>query len=184
MLFLGGSTREGSFNEKLLKYVANYIQSECGVQTQMLPTKELLCIPVFRADLEEEHHIPQEIIQFAEELKKDPILCLAVPEYNGSMPAGVKSIIDWVSRLRPMPLDGVHVFLLSASTGKLCGIRGLWQSRVPFEVLGCHVFPQMYGLGKAHEAFDDKDQLKDFKEAAILHKLIQRFVNYTNSIRK
>jgi len=47
------------------------------------------------------------------------------------------------------------------------GNRGLWALRVPFEHLGTRVYPDMFSLGQAHQAWDGDA----FKEAAIQERL-------------
>jgi hypothetical protein len=34
------------------------------------------------------------------------------------------------------------------------GNRGLWALRVPFEHLGSRIYPEMFSLAQAHDAFD------------------------------
>ena len=80
---------------------------------------------------------------------------VASPEYNMSMPALVKNAIDWLSRTKPMPLRGKNALLLSASQGLVGGNRGLWALRVPLEVLGVHVYPDMFSLATAQNAFSE-----------------------------
>jgi len=63
--------------------------------------------------------------------------------------------------VKPVPLRGKHGFLLSASTGQVGGIRGLWQLRIPLEGLGVLVYPDMYTLPWAEQAFDEQGQLKE-----------------------
>ena len=41
------------------------------------------------------------------------------------------------------------------------GNRGLWASRVPFELLGVHVYPDMFSLAQAHKAFAEDGSLAD-----------------------
>ena len=88
-------------------------------------------------------------------------LIVASPEYNASMPAGIKNLIDWVSRVRPQPFNGKQALLLSASPSMVGGNRGLWALRIPFEHLGTRVYPDMFSLAQAHEAFDDGGGLKN-----------------------
>jgi NAD(P)H-dependent FMN reductase len=79
---------------------------------------------------------------------------IASPEYNASMPGLLKNAIDWVSGHRPQPFNERHGLLLSASPSMVGGNRGLWALRVPLEHLGARVFPDMFSLAQAHQAFD------------------------------
>ena len=70
------------------------------------------------------------------------------------MPGVLKNAIDWVSRFRPQPFNERHGLLLSASPSMVGGNRGLWALRVPFEHLGARLYPDMFSLAQAHQAFD------------------------------
>ena len=41
------------------------------------------------------------------------------------------------------------------------GNRGLWTLRVPLEHLGTRVYPDMFSLAQAHQAFDGNGRLSD-----------------------
>ena len=49
---------------------------------------------------------------------------IVTPEYNWSIPGGLKNAIDWVSRLKDQPFAGKPVALQSAAIGALG--RGAW----------------------------------------------------------
>src|SRR5437667_9323063 len=75
------------------------------------------------------------------------------------MPGLLTNAIDWVPRFRPQPSNDRHAFLLSASPSMVGGNRGLWSLRVPLEHLGSRVYPDMFSLAQAHQAFDAQDKL-------------------------
>ena len=70
------------------------------------------------------------------------------------MPGNLKNAIDWVSRFRPQPFNERHCLLMSASPSMAGGNRGLWSLRIPLEHLGSRVFPDMFSLAMAHQAFN------------------------------
>jgi chromate reductase, NAD(P)H dehydrogenase (quinone) len=80
-------------------------------------------------------------------------MIIASPEYNFSIRGTLKNAIDWISRIRPVPLRGKSALLGAASRGTIGGIRGLWQLRILLEGLGVHVYPDMFALETAEEAF-------------------------------
>ena len=84
---------------------------------------------------------------------------IASPEYNASMPGHLKNAIDWVSRIRPQPFNGRQGMLISASPSMAGGNRGLWSLRVPLEHLGARLYPDMFSLAQAHQAFDPAGRL-------------------------
>ena len=64
-----------------------------------------------------------------------------------------------VSRARPQPFNGKQGLLLSASPSQAGGNRGLWALRVPLEHLGARIYPDMFSLAQAHQAFDSSGRL-------------------------
>lgn len=62
---------------------------------------------------------------------------------------------------------------MGASPSPVGAARGLWQTRIPLE--GC-VFPDMFALALAHQAFDEHGQLQDPKLAERLKKDVSSFV--------
>ncbi|HEY6355959.1 MAG TPA: NAD(P)H-dependent oxidoreductase, partial [Burkholderiaceae bacterium] len=50
-------------------------------------------------------------------------LLFVTPEYNFSIPGGLKNVIDWLSRGEDQPLSGKPVAILSATGGPLGGAR-------------------------------------------------------------
>jgi NAD(P)H-dependent FMN reductase len=66
-----------------------------------------------------------------------------------------------VSRLRPQPFNGKQAMLFSASPSMAGGNRGLWALRIPLEHLGMRVYPDMFSLAQAHQAFDEQGGIRD-----------------------
>jgi NAD(P)H-dependent FMN reductase len=114
-------------------------------------------------------------------LAADAII-IATPEYNYSISGALKNAFDWVSRDRPMPWRGKSVYLMSASPSPMGGIRGLWQTRIPFEGCGALVFPDMFMLAHAHEAFDENGRLRDQETMARLEREIAGFVRLAEAV--
>jgi NAD(P)H-dependent FMN reductase len=92
------------------------------------------------------------------------------------LPGTLKNAIDWVSRMKPMPLRGKHGVLLAASTSLVGGIRGLWALRVPLEGLGVMLLPDMFALPQAPQAFDEHGKLKDPELRERLRKLVSGYL--------
>jgi NAD(P)H-dependent FMN reductase len=107
----------------------------------------------FDFDVEQETGVPEPATRFRRWLEAADAFVIASPEYNASVPGALKNLIDWVSRVRPQPFNGKQGLLMSASPSMAGGNRGLWSLRVPLEHLGSRVYPDMFSLAQAHEAF-------------------------------
>jgi NAD(P)H-dependent FMN reductase len=174
-LFFAGSLRADSVNKKYVKEALR-LANELSHEGEFIDLKSYP-LPVFDEDIQNSTGFPAELTQLAEKISAADALVISTPEYNGSIPGNLKNLIDWLSRLNPMPLADKSLLLLAASPGPLSGVRGLWHTRVPFEAVGVHVYPNMVGLGGAFDAFDAEGKLKDEKKAAMLKDTLAKFLN-------
>jgi chromate reductase, NAD(P)H dehydrogenase (quinone) len=114
-------------------------------------------VPPYDGESDDARGTPAGAEGLARRLTASDAFILASPEYNASMPGGVKNLIDWTSHIKPQPFDGRHALLLSASVNDGGGRRGLSALRVPLEHFGVRVFPETFSLGAAHQAFANGD---------------------------
>ena len=157
VLIFGASLRQGSLNDRLAG-LAQRVVEERGARVDRGSMAEFDC-PSYDGDLETEGSIPEPAKEFCRRLKAADAMMIASPEYNASMPGVLKNLIDWTSRIRPQPFNGKQCFLLSASPSMAGGNRGLWSLRIPLEHLGSRVYPDMFSLAQAHEAFGANGRL-------------------------
>ena len=151
IMVLGAALRKDSLNVRLARLAAQVATSQ-GAIARLAAMTEFDCQP-YDQDVEVTSGIPDGAKAFCRSLKESDAFIIASPEYNASMPGYLKNSIDWVSRFRPQPFNGKQAFLLSASPAMGGGNRGLWSLRVPLEHLGARVYPDMFSLAQAHEAF-------------------------------
>ena len=157
LLIFGASLRQGSLNDRLARLAQDVVEQR-GARVDRGTMAEFDC-PSYDGDLESEGSIPEPAKEFSRRLKAADALMIASPEYNASMPGVLKNLIDWASRIRPQPFNGKQCFLLSASPSMAGGNRGLWSLRIPLEHLGSRVYPDMFSLAQAHEAFGANGRL-------------------------
>lgn len=160
-LIFAASLRKGSLNERLASLAARVVADAGG--TVVRANMEDFDCPSYDGDAEADTGIPPGADRFRSKLLSTDGFIVSSPEYNASMPGVFKNLIDWVSRYRPQPLKGRHALLLSASPSMSGGNRGLWALRVPLEHLGARVYPDMFSLAQAHEAFGEDGKILDPK---------------------
>ena len=80
-------------------------------------------IPIFDADDEAEFGIPEKVKIIGEKFKEADAIYISTPEYNFSISAPLKNVIDWISRLEGTPLKGKPVAVASVSAGGSGGLR-------------------------------------------------------------
>lgn len=176
ILVFAASLRKQSFNKKLARNVEKHLKTKSGVQSQLVEMNDY-DMPIMNEDLEE-NGLPANVVKFVELVKNADAVVISTPEYNGSIPPLLKNVIDWLSRPSPHAWLGKPVLLMAASPGEYGGVRSTLHSRQPLDKLSAFVWPEHLNLGKAHEAFDDKGDLKDPKMVSRLNGLLDKFVGY------
>lgn len=176
-----GSLRKSSYNRRLLTLVSETV-ARSGAQLDVVEFADIDA-HTYSEDRQKEQGFPPSIEAIKARIEAADGLVIASPEYNFSYPGGLKNVIDWLSRYRPMPMRGVPTLLVSASTGPFAGNRGLWALRVPLESMGAPVYPDMYSLPFAGEAFDESGNLRDPDRARRLEANVVAFLDYARRLR-
>jgi chromate reductase len=159
LLVFSASMRTGSLNTRLAGLAATTVKANGGMVD--LASMTDFDAPSFDADSESSRAWPSGVENLRRRLETSNAFIIVSPEYNASMPGVLKNAIDWVSRYRPQPFNERHGLLLSASPSMGGGNRGLWALRVPLEHLGARIYPDMFSLAKAHQAFDQSGRIAD-----------------------
>lgn len=115
---LEGSLREASLSRAVGRAVSALVPPELSVTT--LPNPGTL--PLFNQDLSDSG-LPQSVARLIEAVTAIDALLIVTPEYNWSIPGGLKNAIDWLSRSDPNPLAHKPVAVWSVSPGLLGGAR-------------------------------------------------------------
>jgi NAD(P)H-dependent FMN reductase len=151
LLVFSASLRADSLNTRLARLAGRIIEHQGG--SVDAATMAEFDGPSYNQDAQTRGGLPPGPVALCRRLEASDAFVIASPEYNGSMPGVLKNAIDWASRQRPQPFNERHALLLSASPSMVGGNRGLWALRVPLEHLGARVYPDMFSLAQAHQAF-------------------------------
>ncbi|MEO8087514.1 MAG: NAD(P)H-dependent oxidoreductase [Bacteroidota bacterium] len=183
LLIFSVSMRAESLNTRLAKLAASLVEKNGGI-VDYAAMKDFDCHS-FNGDEEQKNGISLGAAEFNKRILANDAFLIACPEYNGSMPGLIKNAIDWVSRFRPQPFNEKHGLLMSASPSMAGGNKALWSLRMPFEHLGARVFPDMFSLAMAHQAFSPEGALvnpvlaKRFEETIVgFMDLVEAAKNY------
>ncbi len=172
LLALAASYRSNSLNRTLLAHAVAEAQ-KLGAEVTTLEY-EACEAPLYRGEHTE---LPAGAKLLADALLAHDGLLLASPEYNWSVPGSLKNLIDWISVDDRAPLKGRTAMLMCASPSVRGGISGLQHLRVPLELLGMFVYPQMVGIGSMKNANMLRDKDKKHLEACT-----QDFLRITGAI--
>lgn len=113
-----GSLRKGSFNGMVARTLPKI--APAGMEVSPLPS--IANIPLYDADLQQEG-FPAIVEALAEQIRHADGVVIVTPEYNYSVPGGLKNAIDWLSRLPDQPLTGKPVLIQTSSMGAIGGAR-------------------------------------------------------------
>jgi NAD(P)H-dependent FMN reductase len=180
VLAFAGSLRSGSFNQKLIRVAAQMAEQE-GCEVNLVQFRQF-SMPPYDADEHEAKGLPPGAQAMERCVRWSDAILLAAPEYNYSISGPLKNAIDWVSRARPMPWRGKSMYLMSASPSSAGGIRGLWQTRIPLEGCGAFVFPDMFALSSAHEAFRSDGSLASAEKEGRLRQELAGFLRLAEAV--
>ena len=115
LLGICGSTRKASLNRALLEALAEVMPAGAT-----LALWDGLDLPIFSSDLAE----PPRITELKHAIATAHGVVIAVPEYNYSIPGGLKNALDWVSRPpAASPMRRKPVGLIGAASGMSGTIR-------------------------------------------------------------
>jgi NAD(P)H-dependent FMN reductase len=159
VLVFGASLRDSSLNDRLATLAARSVEAHGGTVDRAVMA-DFDC-PSYDGDEEGEGNMPEGALRLKDRLCGSDGFIIASPEYNASMPGILKNVIDWTSRFRPQPFTRRYGMLMSASPSMSGGNRGLWSLRIPLEHLGARVYPDMFSLAQAHQAFDENGKIAD-----------------------
>jgi len=119
-----GSLRKGSYNAALARALPGI--APAGVEIAFLPS--IATLPLYDGDIEAAG-FPDSVLAMGAAVKAADALVIVTPEYNYSVPGGLKNAIDWLSRLPDKPLKGKPVLIQSASMSTLGGARAQYHLR-------------------------------------------------------
>jgi len=156
ILGIAGSLRRGSHNRKLLRAAGRALPP--GVE--LVEWEGLAGLPIFDEDMEK--HPPALVQDFLDEVEAADAILISTPEYNASLPGGLKNALDWASR--PFPdnvLRDKPSAVIGASTGLFGAVWAQAEVRKVLKASGAHVLESELPVGMADGAFDGDGDLID-----------------------
>ena len=182
LLTFAASLRKESFNRKLIHQAVEILKMTPSIQVDRADYREFE-MPIYDGDLEESSGIPNGGKELVRRVQAADAVVISTPEYNGGMPGTLKNALDWASRNKPNPFEDKPLLLIGASPGGFGAVRGLWHSRVPFEAVGAFVYPEMFGLAHADQAFDESGNFSNPKNRERLEGIIQFYLKFAAGVR-
>jgi len=157
VLAVSGSLRAGSHNTELLRAAA--AAAPAGVDVELW--EGIGALPPYDPDLDGDAP-PASVRQLRADWGAADAILFATPEYNGSVPGGLKNAVDWGSRPRlEAPLTNKTVAVVGASPGRFGALWAQADLRKILGVAGARVVGDELPVTRAHERFDADGRLLD-----------------------
>src|SRR4029078_5374610 len=174
---ISGSLRKGSYNRAVLRAAASLMPdgSELRVET-------IEGIPLYDADEETAHGIPDRVARLKDAIAAAEGLLLVTPEYNNSIPGVTKNAIDWLSRPPadiPRVFGGKPVALAGASPGGFGTILSQNAWLPVFRTLGTNLWSGGRLLvSRAGQVVDSAGEIYDAAARDAIALFVRGFVSY------
>ena len=171
-----GSLRKGSYNRMVMNLLPSWAPANLKI-SEAPPFSEF---PLYNADIQNSSGFPAPVQTLADAIRAADGVIFVSPEYNYSIPGGLKNAIDWVSRLPNQPFANKPVTIISAAAGILGG------GRMQYDLRRCMIFldaltmnkPEVF-IGGAMQKFDEKSgQLKDEQAAGFIKQQLAAFAKF------
>ncbi|MFA6428443.1 MAG: NAD(P)H-dependent oxidoreductase [Candidatus Buchananbacteria bacterium] len=177
VLAICGSLREKSTNYLALK-IAEKIVAETGAEVTEIKPKDLQ-LPIFDEDIEAVG-VPEAVQKIYDQIVASDLVLIASPEYNHSLPGGLKNLIDWTSRQTNAWNNKVVAFF-GASAGSFGTVRMQPHLR---QILAClnakFVSQPQVHLAFGQKAFNSDGSFVEAKNLESLKTLIFATVELAN----
>lgn len=175
---LEGSLRRASLSRAAGRAAVDLMPD--GVEALVLPNPGTL--PLFNQDVLDEG-MPEVAGTFIAAVEAVDALLIVTPEYNWSIPGGLKNAIDWLSRNNPSPLANKPVAIWSVSPGLLGGARvheGLRHTLLSQDML-IMAKPEVQIAGAKGKLDVDAGQITNADTEAFLRGHLSSFAAFCNS---
>lgn len=175
---MSGSLRKGSYNTSVLNFLkANAPEN---VEIEIL---SIAGLPLYDQDIQDTEGFPPAVQRMAQAIKESDGLIIVSPEYNYSIPGGLKNAIDWVSRSLIKPFEYKPVGVMGASTGMLGTARMQYHLRQVMVFVNAFVMnkPEVM-ISQAQTKINEQGDLTDEKTREFLKVFIDSFCRFTDRV--
>jgi len=165
-----GSLREGSVNGSAARAAVSLVGDSTSLDVYSIDD-----LPLFDGDAEEAGP-PRPVTELHEAVRAADGIVLFSPEYNSSLPAVTKNVIDWLSR-DPSCWDGTGITMVSMSPGgrAAAGAREHFEAIMPRQAT--RLFPTI-GFGEYSGRLDEDGTVVDPETLAELQSFLSEFADF------
>ncbi|MDA8585667.1 NAD(P)H-dependent oxidoreductase [Rhodobacteraceae bacterium] len=173
LLMICGSLRKASQNRMLLEAAGRLWTGKAEMAS--------IDMPVYNGDDEDQSGLPKAAQLLVSQITAADAVLIGTPEYNQSIPGGLKNAFDWVSRVEGKPWADKPVAIVSAAAGRAGGARAQYALRLamtPFQprlLTGPEVM-----VAAAHKEFNGAGELISEAYQKTLRTLLEKLAAEAN----
>jgi chromate reductase len=161
-----GSLRKASYN----RMVMNALPGLAPPGMTIIEAPSFADFSPYNVDTQTASGIPPSVQKLADAVRATDGVIFVTPEYNFSIPGGLKNAIDWVSRVENQPFAGKPVAIQSATNGPLGG------GRMQYDLRRSMIFLDAVTLNKPEIFIGNASQRIDEKTGQITDEATKKFI--------
>ncbi|HSO31086.1 MAG TPA: NADPH-dependent FMN reductase [Labilithrix sp.] len=156
VLGISGSLRQGSFNTAVLRAAVELAPADMTIEIG-----DFREVPLYDDDVRAAG-LPPAVEKLRDAIAAADAILIVTPEYNYSVPGGLKNAIDWASRPPNQPFAGKPLAIMGASGGPSGTMRAQYHLRQIAVFLDMHPLnkPEVF-VRAAQGLIDGEGRLTD-----------------------
>jgi chromate reductase len=163
ILAISGSLRAGSTNTMALRAAQKLAPK--GMEIELA---DISGIPLYNGDL----HLagePEKVSVLINKIRDVHAVLIASPEYNFSIPGGLKNALDWISRPSNPPFNEKPIAIMGVSPGQVGTARMQYHLRQVLVFMNAFTLnkPEVF-INNSSGKFDSSGELIDVQTAKII----------------
>ncbi len=173
-----GSLRKDSYNKKIAYFMKEKFKDKLDIEILSIDNLALF-------NFDNEDNPPKEVTDFKEKIKNSDGILIVTPEYNHSIPGGLKNALDWCSRVERVMLNK-PAFIVGASNGNVGTARCQIDLR---KVLNCPGVAALTLPGNqvlidnVQDKFDENGNFNDERTINYLDKIVDNYLEWAKKVK-
>jgi len=166
---ISSSVRDGRNSHRVALYLQDYLMDNDLAQSEIIDLRKYK-FPIFDERMRLQKDPTTQMTQFAEKIRLSDGVIIVTPEYNGSIPASLKNVIDFL-------YDEWHrkpIAIATVSTGVFGGSQALITLQFILWKMHAWTVPAVFQVGNVTENFNESGKAVD---SEVSNKQAQMLVN-------
>lgn len=173
-----GSLRKESYNRKVANFIKDRYKDK--LQIEILSLNELI---IFDEDIEK--NPPEPVKIFKEKIKESEGILFVTPEYNHSIPGGLKNALDWCSRVERVMVNK-PTFIVGASTGNVGTARSQAELRKILNspgIAALNLPGNLCLIENVQDKFNESGDFIDERTTKYLDKVVDNYISWAEKMK-